>query len=250
MPAEQGAPHSQPGYPHPGLLPAGQEQSGGEWWQTPGTHTPVEAGYAQSGVEPRHRGFPGARSQGRASRSPGGLLDRVIVVLAGVLAGYAVMASVVGFKANTLFPGNEWMSARIIPVTVAHVALALLWLVATVLLLRRTKAVRVMVAVLAVGNLGMNVVGVSSRWWDIDSALSVFTGSVDYVCLETGWYGCPPYGEDAGLRFTGAGAVLAALMLVLLLISAIRMRGRREASAQLPAAGQPGRSARPEYPYR
>ncbi|MFD4429536.1 hypothetical protein [Nocardia sp. NPDC058497] len=215
-------------------------QRSGEWWQTPGTgamYGPQVAGYAQQAVD---AGNPGVQSSGRRSRQPGVLLDRAVVAFTGVLAGYAVLASVLGFKANTLFADSEWMSHRILAVTAAHLVVALLWLVAAVLLGRRVKSGRALVGVLAVGYLGMNSVGLATSWWYVESALSVFTGSVDYVCLATDWYGCPT-SEDAGLWFTGAGAVLAALMLILMLVFAETTRTPGRQSPQVPSGfgGQP-----------
>ncbi|MFJ2835716.1 hypothetical protein ACIO52_10190 [Nocardia sp. NPDC087230] len=235
-----------PELPPPGL-PVGHGQEGGEWWRTPGTYPPPVTGYGQPGVDGRRQGVPVARTPGRTARTP--LLDRAIVAFAAVLAGYAVTASVIGVKANPLFPGSEWMSHRILAVTAVHVAVALLWVVAAVLFGRRVKAGRALVGVLAVGYLGMNAIGLYTSWRGIGIPLAVFTGSVDYVCLATDWYGCPPYGENAGLRFTGTGAVLSGLMVILLLVSAIRTR-RRSASPQLPVGGYPVPVPPPGYPAR
>ncbi|MEV6063566.1 hypothetical protein AB0L62_26490 [Nocardia asteroides] len=171
------------------------------------------------------------------------------VAFAILLAGYAVMAVVIGFKANTRFPGNEWMSQRILTVTALHVVAAVLWMAAAVMLGRQVRMGRLLVGLLTVGYLGMNAVGVGSRLRDSDWALSVYTGMVDYVCADTGWAICPPDGMDAGLRLVGAGALLAFLMLVLLLASAVATRRAGGAGHSGRRSGKPpGPGHGPGYP--
>ncbi|MFI5500453.1 hypothetical protein ACIA5E_15420 [Nocardia asteroides] len=207
-----------------------------EWWHTPGSgpmYAPAVSGYSQPDPDGARTGL---RQPGNQPTQLGILLDRITVAVAILLAGYAVMAVVIGFKASTRFPGHEWMNHRILSVTALHMFAAVLWMAAAVMLGLRVG--RLLVGVLTVVYLGVNVAGVGGRWWDEDWALSIFTGMVDYVCVDTGWAVCPPDGIDAGLRFVGAGALLAGLMLVLLLASAVATRRRGGAGH---SGGQSGR---------
>lgn len=219
----------------------GQGQANGEWWNTPGPgrmHAPSASGHGQPDLDGDQTDV---RPPGSQATQLGILLDRITVAFAILLAGYAVMAVVVGLKANTRFPGNEWMSQRILTATALHSVAAVLWIAAVVMLGRRVRRGRLLVGILTVGYLGMNTVAVGSRLRDSDWTLSVYTGMVDYVCADTGWAICPPDGTDAGLRLVGAGALLAFLMLVLLCASAVATRRAGGAGHSGPrSGGQPG----------
>ncbi|MFD5175864.1 hypothetical protein ACFWM1_08620 [Nocardia sp. NPDC058379] len=150
---------------------------------------------------------------------PGVLLDRVTIAFCGVLAGYAVLAAIAGFKANELMgPGDADATRRIVVVTVVHAVFAVLWPVAAVLLGRRVKAGRAIVAVLAAAYLALNA------FW-VDSMYSIM---VTMFVIQWRWGSDLIFGDRPGERVTVAGAGLSGLMLILLLVSVVRARQQRQ----------------------
>ncbi|MGW6424230.1 hypothetical protein ACWF82_16275 [Nocardia sp. NPDC055053] len=108
---------------------------------------------------------------------------------------------------------------RVLAMTLAHLVAALLWVVAALLLARRVKVGQAVAGVLAVGYLALNVLGLDST----------FTILLFVAINDAGWGGGLLFGDDPGTRVAGVAAVLSALMLILMLVSAVtsRTQGRR-----------------------
>ncbi|WP_280305583.1 hypothetical protein [Nocardia neocaledoniensis] len=163
-----------------------------------------------------------------------------------MLAGFAVAATAGGFEAIEIIgPGYPNDSRRVLAMTLAHLVAGLCWSVAALLLVMRAKAGRVVSGVLAVGYLALNVLG-----WD-----SLFTIMLNSVIISAGW------GDSLlfpGTRIAAIGAVLAALMLVLVLISPLITRGQNHPPGPAPVGyghhghvdGRPGPATPPHHPYR
>lgn len=179
------------------------------------------------------------------------LAHRGAIALAVVLAGFAVFAVTVGFGAiDLLGPGDPDNSRRILAMTVAHMVAVPAWAGAAVLLWRRMTAGRVLAAGLAVVYFAINAFGRDS----------MFSIMVTMYIHDVGWGSGVVIGERPGVRITAAAAVLAALVLMLVLISLLAgRRQNRPGPAPIgyahpgPAGhvdGNPGPATPPHHPYR
>ncbi|MFC4124083.1 hypothetical protein [Nocardia rhizosphaerae] len=149
------------------------------------------------------------------------------IALAVLLAVFGVCATIAGVEANALLrPDDDWMRHRVLAMTAAHIVMALLWVIAAVLLGRWMRTGLVLSGALAAGYLGMNAAGIGSLAGE-DSVPAVYAGMVTEFCFVRDWDAIALVGMNGGERFTGIGAVLAALMLILVLISATMTRMRR-----------------------
>ncbi|WP_280340446.1 hypothetical protein [Nocardia neocaledoniensis] len=235
--------------PH-GIAPG---QAGGEWWQVPmvgETQMPARQvpgfGRRDAAAGPGHLG---ARPPMARRVALPVFARRAAIVLAVVLAGFAVGASAGGFEAIEII-GPEYPddSRRVLAMTLAHLVAGLFWVVAALLLAMRVRAGRVASGVLAAGYLALNVLGRDS----------LFTIMFNSVIISAGWGDSPLFGDDPGTRLAAVGAVLAALMLVLVLISRLITRGQNHPPGPAPIGyghhghvdGRPGPATPPYHPYR
>ncbi|WP_336084757.1 hypothetical protein [Nocardia sp. SSK8] len=131
--------------------------------------------------------------------------------------------------------------------TLVHLGAAALWGLAVFLLVRRVKAGQVIVGVLAAGYIALNVLAMDS----------IFTIMLHFVVLDQGWgqgFLGLLFGDESGTRITGAGAVLAGLLLILVLVSVVKGRTQGSGAGRVPDGfgGQaPGQTpSAPPQPYR
>lgn len=164
-----------------------------------------------------------------------GLVKRAVPVLVVLLTCHAAGMTLGGILTTRWLGSRDWSTGRlIVPMTVAHLAVAVLGVVVVVLLVggwkRRSRAMAGLLAAVAVA---LNMYGIASE--------TLFTDMVGVRLHQAGLGSELIFGQYPGERLAMVGVVFAVLLIAMVAVSMTGTRPRRDHSHNVPSApGQHG----------